>query len=214
MATAAHLRSAFLLRSYSSSSLSSLAVTQNPQSEVREFVGSFAPERKPSAKILSRGEQALLVSRKYGEIGGNQHLMQEPLDLLKERMLARLQGRVLVATTITFRNYEVDLRDAREVVVVGSWAQWVLLHAMEPAGPDTWTVTLNLPPGEHQLKFLVDGHWLRSSEYNSVDDSVGSDGNNMLTVRSSSRPPLALAMPDRSTTHPPLRTHFRQHPES
>jgi hypothetical protein len=143
---------------------------------------AFALERRPAAKILSKGEQALLKSRKYGEIGGNQNPTQDPLDLLKERMLARLQGRVLIATTIVFRSYLVDLSEAREVVVVGSWAQWVLLHAMKPAGPDAWALTLNLPPGEHEFKFLVDGQWLRSSAYDSVDDSVGSDGNNILLV--------------------------------
>ena len=171
-------RTAVLLRSYSSSSLSSLAATQNLQNEA---VGYRVLSKAPT-KILSRGEQALLVSRKYGEIGGNQHLLQDPLDLLKERLLARLQGNVLVATTITFRSRSTDLLKAREVVVVGSWAQWVLLHAMTPSEPDAWEVTLNLPPGEHQFKFLVDGQWLRSADYDTVDDSVGSDGNNVLQV--------------------------------
>lgn len=136
-------------------------------------------ERTPE-KILSAGEQALLVSRKYQEIGGNQHRKLEHLDRLKERMLARLQGQVLVETT--FRYHQQNEVVSGEIAMVGSWAQWVMLHGMDKVSDKVWELSINLPPGEHQFKFLVNGAWRLSGKYEVVDDGVGTDGNNVIYV--------------------------------
>jgi hypothetical protein len=140
----------------------------------------YGVQEKMPEKILSAGEQALLVSRKYQEIGGNQHRKMEHLDRLKERMLARLQGQVLVETT--FRYYQDHEVVEGEIAMVGSWAQWVMLHGMDKVADRVWELSINLPPGEHQFKFLVNGSWRLSSKYEVVDDGVGTDGNNCIHV--------------------------------
>lgn len=48
-----------------------------------------------------------------------------------------------------------------------------------------WEVTVNIPVGEHQFKFLIDGVWHVSHEYAVVDDNVGTTGNNYLQVTAS-----------------------------
>jgi hypothetical protein len=65
---------------------------------------------------------------------------------------------------------------------VGSWAQWVMLHDMDKVADKVWELSINLPPGEHQFKFLVNGNWQLCSMYQKVDDGVGTDGNNLMTV--------------------------------
>ena len=95
----------------------------------------------------------MLISKKYQEIGGNQHHNMDRMDRLKARMLARLQGHALVETT--FRFHQEEEVPSGEIALVGSWAQWVMLHGMEKVADKVWELSLNLPPGMHQFKFLV-----------------------------------------------------------
>mmetsp|Transcript_38565 Transcript_38565/g.62172 ORF Transcript_38565/g.62172 Transcript_38565/m.62172 type:complete len:211 (+) Transcript_38565:379-1011(+) len=139
-------------------------------------------ERSPE-RIMSAGEQALLISRKYQEMGGNQHRKMEHLDRLKERMLARLQGQVLVETTLRYYVEDNDPKPSGELALVGSWAQWVMLHGMDRVSEKVWELSLNLPPGRHEFKFLVNGAWRVDRKYEIVDDGVGTDGNNALEVQ-------------------------------
>lgn len=122
----------------------------------------------------------MLISKKYQEIGGNQHHNMDRMDRLKARMLARLQGHVLVETT--FRFHQEEEVPSGEIALVGSWAQWVMLHGMEKVADKVWELSLNLPPGMHQFKFLVNGMWRLSRNYRIVDDAVGTDGNNCIEV--------------------------------
>jgi hypothetical protein len=48
--------------------------------------------------------------------------------------------------------------------------------------PQVWELSINLPPGEHQFKFLVNGNWRLCSMYQKVDDGVGTDGNKYSNV--------------------------------
>jgi len=143
-------------------------------------------------RLLTGGEQALLSSVKYKEIGGNQQGKLDHLDRLKERMLARLQGQILVETT--FRYYSPVEVHSDEVALVGSWAQWVMLHDMDKVADKVWELSINLPPGQHQFKFLVNGEWRLSPAYLKVDDGVGTDGNNAIIVAEPDKEAGGLAL--------------------
>ncbi|MBI4279190.1 MAG: isoamylase early set domain-containing protein [Armatimonadetes bacterium] len=50
--------------------------------------------------------------------------------------------------------------DARSVSLVGDFNGWdVTATPMEPGLDGSWRITVDLPPGEHQYKFHVDGTW-------------------------------------------------------
>lgn len=50
--------------------------------------------------------------------------------------------------------------DARAVQVVGSFNGWDPQHtAMRRDALGDWTAEVELPPGEHRYRFLVDGEW-------------------------------------------------------
>ena len=50
---------------------------------------------------------------------------------------------------------------------MGEWGSWVVLHALTRSSDNsnTWSVTINIPPGTHQFKFLVDGTWMLAADY-------------------------------------------------
>ena len=49
---------------------------------------------------------------------------------------------------------------AQEVFVAGSFNDWDARATPMERGPDgDWEVALELPPGRHEFKFLIDGEW-------------------------------------------------------
>lgn len=79
--------------------------------------------------------------------------------------------------TVTFHAPE-----AKSVAVSGSFEPgWQKLYPMnrDPAG--RWSVTLSLPPGRHELQFLVDGVWRHDPRTPSIEDGLGGR-NNLLVV--------------------------------
>ena len=62
--------------------------------------------------------------------------------------------------TVTF---ELHAPDAKQVELTGSFNNWQP-GAIRLEGPDVtghWTATIQLPPGQHEYLFLVDGtHWV------------------------------------------------------
>lgn len=54
----------------------------------------------------------------------------------------------------------VPAGDVGSVVVTGSFCGWVLDGVPLKKGRDgAWTGTLNLPPGRHEYRLLIDGTW-------------------------------------------------------
>ncbi len=50
--------------------------------------------------------------------------------------------------------------EARQVFLTGTFNKWdSRAHPMEPSGDGTWALRLDVPPGHHEYKFLVDGDW-------------------------------------------------------
>ena len=68
----------------------------------------------------------------------------------------------------------------------------MVLHPLQRVkGGGIWECTINIPPGTHQFKFLVDGAWELSSCFPVVDDNVGTTGNNWVQVAAPTLPSSA-----------------------
>ncbi len=73
-----------------------------------------------------------------------------------------------------------DAPDAQSVSVAGSFNEWnTSASPMSMNDDGIWTVTVKLPPGKHQYKFVVDGNWYFDPDHsNLMDDGYG--GSNSL----------------------------------
>mmetsp|Transcript_46847 Transcript_46847/g.123755 ORF Transcript_46847/g.123755 Transcript_46847/m.123755 type:complete len:404 (-) Transcript_46847:395-1606(-) len=56
-------------------------------------------------------------------------------------------------------------KEPSSVNVRGSWDGWARDLAMEPAPGGGWRLLLVLPPGNYQFKFIVDGTWTTSDDF-------------------------------------------------
>jgi hypothetical protein len=64
--------------------------------------------------------------------------------------------------------------NAHAVALAGSFNDWstdAALLARADAG--VWTITLQVPPGQHQYAFVVDGRWVADPAAPAVDDGFG-----------------------------------------
>ena len=55
--------------------------------------------------------------------------------------------------------FQLALRDAQSVAVVGSFNAWEKTALTDDDGDGTWEVVLPLQPGRYEYAFLVDGSW-------------------------------------------------------
>jgi 1,4-alpha-glucan branching enzyme len=87
---------------------------------------------------------------------------------------------VLHARTVTF---VFDLAPAQWVFVVGDFNDWnESSHPMNKEG-DRWKLTVGLPAGEYEFKYLADGVWFNDREaHRYVPNPWGSD-NSVVAVR-------------------------------
>ncbi|PRD25713.1 UNVERIFIED_CONTAM: 5'-AMP-activated protein kinase subunit beta-1 [Trichonephila clavipes] len=70
----------------------------------------------------------------------------------------------------------------KEVLISGTFSDWKPIPMVESHGD--FALILNVPEGDHQYKFLVDGQWIHSSSQPTVDNDMGTK-NNVLTVQKS-----------------------------
>jgi hypothetical protein len=68
---------------------------------------------------------------------------------------------------------------ASEVYLAGSFNDWATTAAPMTREGDTWSLVLELAPGSHEYKFVVDGQWIADPD-NPV--TVGDYGNSGITV--------------------------------
>jgi AMP-activated protein kinase-like protein len=82
-----------------------------------------------------------------------------------------------VASTATvYVRFVLYAPTAKQVSVAGTFNQWdpQASPLARAAGDGVWTVTLPLPPGEHQYAFVVDGkQWVPDPAAPAVDDGFG-----------------------------------------
>lgn len=56
-------------------------------------------------------------------------------------------------------DFTVAAPDAKAVCVVGEFNDWsVETHPLQQQDYGTWRITLQLPPGRYQYKFVIDGN--------------------------------------------------------
>ena len=114
---------------------------------------------------------------------GQEVLQISALERLRERLLARLRNERLIPQSFVYEHHGHGLPPT-EVGIVGEWGNWVVLHSLTPYSDENrkWATTINIPPGTHQFKFLVDGAWQLCENYAVVDDNLGTSGNNVVTA--------------------------------
>ncbi len=93
----------------------------------------------------------------------------------------------------TFR-YDTQGQTISAVYVAGSFNGWnPQADAMTNTQGSIWEVTLTLPEGDHQYKFVVDGNWINDpSNNNKAPDGLGGF-NNTITVGPCNDPSLQVA---------------------
>ncbi len=58
------------------------------------------------------------------------------------------------------QTFRFTAADAMSVLLVGDFTQWQSRPVPMRKGPDgVWTATVNLAPGSHAYRFIVDGEW-------------------------------------------------------
>ena len=142
--------------------------------------------------VLSLAMQALAKSKRIMEVATKcdtpefAEKAQQAMLALKESLVYR-----------TFEWTQDCEQVVQEVVLVGSWTEWLTYHPMSleaddehPSYGKKWRVAVRLAPGRHEFKFVVDGIWMKSYEYEVTDDGVGTDGNTSLCVE----PPFDLLL--------------------
>ncbi|XP_045171053.1 5'-AMP-activated protein kinase subunit beta-1-like isoform X8 [Mercenaria mercenaria] len=128
-----------------------------------------------------------------------------------EQVLPRYQRRARAATTLSQTdNREKEERllptvfkwegGGKEVYVSGSFNNWKAKIPLAKSNGDFFTI-VELPEGEHQYKFYVDGNWLHNVNEPTNANSLGSL-NNVVTVKKSDFEVFeALAIDSVNTTH-------------
>ena len=82
------------------------------------------------------------------------------------------------ATTVEF----VCCGAERGVQVAGSWNQW-RARDLDLVGDDTWMLSLSIPPGTFQYKYIIDGVWIHDPSKKWLQDAEGNI-NNVIKVES------------------------------
>lgn len=70
----------------------------------------------------------------------------------------------------------------KQVYISGTFSEWKALPMVKSHGD--FVTIIDLPEGEHQFKFYVDGEWKHDPKLKNIENEVGSK-NNMVSVRRS-----------------------------
>jgi 1,4-alpha-glucan branching enzyme len=63
-------------------------------------------------------------------------------------------------TPLSKVEFVLEAPEAQTVYLAGSFNDWSIeKHPMKKNNGSPWKKSLLLPPGEHEYKFWVDGHW-------------------------------------------------------
>ena len=80
--------------------------------------------------------------------------------------------------------FRISGSGAKEAYVSGTFSNWEKIPMLARTEEDFMTV-LELPEGEHQFRYLVDGTWTTDSDLPSVDNRLGSRNNVIFIQRDS-----------------------------
>ena len=80
---------------------------------------------------------------------------------------------------VTFR---LDYPSAQYVLVAGSFNQWNPTNIpLKKREKGYWSVTLILPPGRYEYRYIVDGRWMNDPKAEKVPNEWGSE-NSVIVV--------------------------------
>mmetsp|Transcript_6087 Transcript_6087/g.14047 ORF Transcript_6087/g.14047 Transcript_6087/m.14047 type:complete len:260 (-) Transcript_6087:83-862(-) len=79
-----------------------------------------------------------------------------------------------------FFSISEGVEGVEDVTVVGSWSKW-LEHFKLRKHKHEFNGFIPIPPGKYQFKFILDGRWTTSNEWEVVEDQDG-NLNNVITV--------------------------------
>ncbi len=98
--------------------------------------------------------------------------------------LGRSHGPIAAPGAVVTVQFVLSAPDARAVSVAGTFNQWDARATplVRSGANGMWTATLQLPPGQHQYAFVVDGvRWVPDPTAPAVDDGYGRR-NSVLTL--------------------------------
>jgi len=82
--------------------------------------------------------------------------------------------------------YVPDHLDARQVLLSGNFNSWNTNGQALAKTDSGWVATVNLSPGKHLYKFIIDGHWI-NDENNELAEADGHNGFNSVYFRTNVR---------------------------
>lgn len=89
--------------------------------------------------------------------------------------LGHVVKRAMSTAAVTFR---WPYQGANHVQVAGSFSAWKPVDMQKSETPDNgWKLQLQVPHGEHEFKFVVDGQWVHDEQTPSKMNEVGSHNN-------------------------------------
>ncbi len=90
-----------------------------------------------------------------------------------------LVGPIVDGTKVTFYYYD---KDAKSVEIAGDFTEWKTM-AMFSNLKGSWGVILNLTPGPHEYKYIVDGQWVLDPHNLSTQKSGMGTENSLIEVK-------------------------------
>lgn len=89
-------------------------------------------------------------------------------------------------TTFRLKGYS----DASIVVLTGSFNNWSQSQFIFGKEGDEWICRIDLEPGKHAYKFIVDGNWLLDPDNPNTEDDDYGVKNSVIVVTKNSNPPV------------------------
>jgi 1,4-alpha-glucan branching enzyme len=81
--------------------------------------------------------------------------------------------------------FKLDLRTAREVILVGDFNGWdPKRHPMLRGKDGIWRKVVMIPPGRYEYRFCVDGEWLNDPANDTVCANCFGTENNVIEITS------------------------------
>jgi CubicO group peptidase (beta-lactamase class C family) len=128
-------------------------------------------EEYPDVRLIvnrdAKGEVTSVVLKNAG-----------PTDLTA-RKVARPAPSVKGNTTFRLKGHP----DAQVVVLAGSFNNWNTSQTLFAREGDEWVSRIDLPPGKHTYKFIVDGNWMTDPNNPVTEDDGSGNINSVLIVK-------------------------------
>mmetsp|Transcript_44895 Transcript_44895/g.70328 ORF Transcript_44895/g.70328 Transcript_44895/m.70328 type:complete len:262 (-) Transcript_44895:1730-2515(-) len=140
---------------------------------------SMSMESRSSSEDDTSGNLKQLQSEQAPAVHVNVHRARDPGGSTLSFNLrgAGSQGDTLTVPVV-FNLHSMP--DAQDVTVVGSWSSWSDHYKLLKKG-EGFDGVIDLPPGKHNFKFIVDGTWTTSDQFE-VENDEGGHSNNVIEV--------------------------------